>query len=128
MCAVAPRTSSSHHLPHLDADLEKPARLVGRRVPDPVGQVGLAVDGIGAKRGLFRRQFRRPGDGRCAINEFNTGLMNPSEYETNYLMHMRPFLRVLILPAARYSFDGHTCDPSDRHYASLPVQKHQQYF
>ena len=36
-------------------------------MPGPVGQVGLAVDGVGAKSGLFGRQFRRPGDDRRAI-------------------------------------------------------------
>ena len=39
-------------LSHLDTYLEESACLVGRRVPSLVGQVGLAVDGVGTKGGL----------------------------------------------------------------------------
>ena len=42
-------------LPHLDTNLEKPARLIRRRVPRLVGQVRLAIDCVCAKRCLHQQ-------------------------------------------------------------------------
>ena len=60
-------------------------------MPGPVGQVGLAVDGVGAKSGLFGRQFWRPGDDRRTIYEFNTGLENRVGVDQVGRVRLHPF-------------------------------------